>query len=177
MTGTCYPMDCGTSGFPVLHNLPVCSNLCALSWWCYLTISSTATPFSFCLQSFPISGSFPVSWLFTLGRQSIGDSASASVLPMTIQGWFLGLICGFHGASDGEESTCNVGDLGSIPGLEKSPEERAIQSTWVCLPGESPWTEELRGLQSMGSQRVGHDWAPKHNTGLITLISSHFKGP
>ena len=156
----------------------VCSNLCPLSWWCYLTISSAATPFSFCLQSFPISGFFPVSRLFTLGSQSTGASASASVLPMTIQGWFLlGLIGGFHGGSDGKESTCNVGDLGLIPGLERSPEVRAWQSTPVCLPGESPWTEEPRGLQSMGSQRVGHNWSPKHKTGLIALISSHFKGP
>ena len=71
----------------------VCSNLCPLNWWCYLTISSAATPFSFCLQSFPISVFFPVSQLFTLGSQSIGASASASVLIMNIQGWYpLGLI-------------------------------------------------------------------------------------
>ena len=47
-----------------------------------------STPFSFCFQSFPASGSFPMSWLFASGGQSIGASASASVLPMTIQGWF-----------------------------------------------------------------------------------------
>ena len=68
----------------------VCSNSCPLSWWCYLTISSSATLFSFCLQSFPASGSFTMSQLFTSGGQSIG--ASASVLPMNIQNWFpLGL--------------------------------------------------------------------------------------
>ena len=66
----------------------VCSNSCSLSQWCYLTISSYATLFSFCLLSFPSSGSFPMSWLFTLGGQSIGASASASVLPMNTQGWF-----------------------------------------------------------------------------------------
>ena len=70
----------------------VCSNSCPLSWWCHATISFSATLFSFCLQSFPASGSFPVSRLFTSGGQSIGASASASVLPMNIQGWFpLGL--------------------------------------------------------------------------------------
>ena len=53
-----------------------------------LSISSSASPFSFCLQSFPTSGSFPVSWLFASSGQSIGASASASVLPMNIQGWF-----------------------------------------------------------------------------------------
>ena len=66
-----------------------CSSSCPLSWWCYLTISSSAAPFSFCLQSFPASGSFPVSWVFVSGGQSIGALASSSVLPMNIQGWFL----------------------------------------------------------------------------------------
>ena len=67
----------------------VCSNPCPLSWWCYLTISSFVTPFSFCLQSFPASESFPMSWLFASGGQSTGKySASASVLPMNIQDWF-----------------------------------------------------------------------------------------
>ena len=66
----------------------VCSNSCPLNWWCYPTLSSSATLFSFCLQSFPESGSFPMSWLFASGGQSIGASASASVLPMNIQGWF-----------------------------------------------------------------------------------------
>ena len=70
----------------------VSSNSCPLSWWCFLTISSSASPFSFCLQSLPASGSFPMSWFFASGGQSIGVSTSASVLPMNIQGWFpLGL--------------------------------------------------------------------------------------
>ena len=55
---------------------------------CYLAISSSATPFSFCLQSSPSSGSIPVSQLFTSDGQSIGALASASVLQMNIQGWF-----------------------------------------------------------------------------------------
>ena len=66
----------------------VCSDSCPLSQWCYLTISSSATRFSFYLQSFPTSGSFPLSWLFTSGGQSIGASASAWVLPMNIQDGF-----------------------------------------------------------------------------------------
>ena len=61
--------------------------VCSLSWWCHQTISSSVTPSSSCLLSFPTSGSFPVSWLFGSGGQSIGASASASVLPMNIQGW------------------------------------------------------------------------------------------
>ena len=64
----------------------VCSYSCPLGLWYYLIISSSASPFSFCLQSFPASRSFPVSWLFASGGQSIG--ASASVFPMTLQGWF-----------------------------------------------------------------------------------------
>ena len=68
----------------------VCSNSCSLSWWCHLTISFSLVPFSSCPQSFPASGSFPVSWLFASGGQSIG--ASATVLLMNIHSWIpLGL--------------------------------------------------------------------------------------
>ena len=70
----------------------VCSNSCPLSRWCHPTISSSVLPFSSCLQSFPASGSFLMSQFFASGGQSIGFSASASVLPMNIQYWFpLGL--------------------------------------------------------------------------------------
>ena len=62
------------------------SNSCPLSWWYHLTISSSITPFSFFPQSFPASGSFPMSQLFASGGQSI--RASASILPMNIQDWF-----------------------------------------------------------------------------------------
>ena len=60
-------------------------NPCPLSWWCHPTISSSVVPFSSCLQSFPASGSFQMSQLFTSGGHSIGVSASTSVLPMNIQ--------------------------------------------------------------------------------------------
>jgi len=66
----------------------VCSNSCPFSQWCYLTISSSVAPFSSCPQSFPASGSFPMSRLFSSGGQSIEASALASVLPVNIQGWF-----------------------------------------------------------------------------------------
>ena len=65
-------------------------NSCASSWWCHPTISSSVVPFSSCLQSLPASKSFPVSQLFTSGGQSIGVSASTSVLPMNTQDWSLG---------------------------------------------------------------------------------------
>ena len=65
----------------------VCSTSCPLSLWCHPTISSLVAPFFSCLQSFPASGSFSVSQFFTSGGQSIGVSASASVLPMNTQDW------------------------------------------------------------------------------------------
>ena len=61
--------------------------LCPSSRWCHPTISSSVVPFSSCLQSLPASGSFPMSQCFTWGGQSIGVSASASVLPMNTQDW------------------------------------------------------------------------------------------
>ena len=66
----------------------ICSDSCPLSQWSYLTISSSATPYSFCLQSFPPSGSFPMSRLFASGGRGIGAPTSASVLPVNIQDWF-----------------------------------------------------------------------------------------
>ena len=65
-----------------------CSNSCPLIRWCHPVISSSVIHFSSCLQSFPASGSFPVSQLFASGGQSSGDSDSAAVPPMNIQGWF-----------------------------------------------------------------------------------------
>ena len=66
----------------------VYSNSCLSSRWCHPTISSSVIPFSSCLQSFPASGSFQMSQFFASDDQSIGASASTSVLPMNIQDWF-----------------------------------------------------------------------------------------
>ena len=69
-----------------------CSSLCPSNRWCHPTISSSVVPFSSCFQSFPASRSFPMSQFFESGGQSIGVSASTSVLPMNIQDLFpLGL--------------------------------------------------------------------------------------
>ena len=65
----------------------VYSNSCPLNQWCHPTISSSVVPFSSCLQSFPASGSFPMSQFFTSVGQSTGASASASILPMNTQDW------------------------------------------------------------------------------------------
>ena len=82
------PMDCSTARLPCPSPTPgAYSNSCSSSWWCHPTISSSVVPF--CLQSCPASGSFLRSQLFSSGGQSIGASASVSVLPMNIQDWFL----------------------------------------------------------------------------------------
>ena len=65
-----------------------CSNSCPSCQWCHPVISSSVVPFSSCLQSFPASGSFQMSQFFASGGQSVGASASASVLPMNIKDWF-----------------------------------------------------------------------------------------
>ena len=84
-------MDCSTPHFPCPSSVPgACSNSCPSSWCCHPTISFSVVPLSSCLQSFPASGSFPMSQFFKSGGQSIG--ASASVLPVNFQYWFpLGL--------------------------------------------------------------------------------------
>ena len=87
----CDPLDCSMPGFPILHHLVEFAQT-LFSQWCHPVISSSVPPFSSCPQSFPASGSFPMSLLFASGGQGIGISASASVLPMNIQDWFpLGL--------------------------------------------------------------------------------------
>ena len=80
-------MDCSMPGFPDCQLFGVYSNSCLLSRWCHPTISSSVVPFFSHLQSFPASGCFQKSQFFTSGGQSIGVSASTSVLPMNIQDW------------------------------------------------------------------------------------------
>ena len=82
---TPWPATCQAS--PPSLSPRVCSDSCPLSWLCYLTISSSAALFSFCLQSFPASGSFQMNQLFSSGGQNIAVSASTSVLPMNTQDW------------------------------------------------------------------------------------------
>ena len=72
-------------------------------------------------------------------------------------------VWGFPGGSYGKESACDVQDLGSIPGLLNSPGGGHDTHSSV-LAWRIPWTEESGGLQSMGSQTVGHDWTTKHST-------------
>ena len=91
MSGSLQPHGLQHARVPCLSPTPeACSNSCQLSWWCLPTILSSVIPFSFCLQSFPASGSFLMSQLFASSGRSI--RASASVLPMNIRDWLsLGL--------------------------------------------------------------------------------------
>ena len=95
MSGSLWPLGLQHTRFPCPSPTPgVCSNSCPWSRWCHPTISSSVVPFSSCLQSSPASGSFPMSQFFISGGQSIGVSASASVLLLNTQDWFpLGLTC------------------------------------------------------------------------------------
>ena len=99
----CNPMELQHARLPCPSPTPrASSNSCPSSRWCHPTILSSVVSFISCLQSFPASGSLPMSQFFASGCQSIGVSASASVLPMNIQGWFLlgltGLILQVQGA-------------------------------------------------------------------------------
>ena len=90
MSNSLWPHGLQHARLPCPSSTPrACSNSCPSSQWCHPTISSSIIPFSFCLQSFPASGPFAMSWFFTSGGQSIGDSASASVLPMIFRTYFL----------------------------------------------------------------------------------------
>ena len=89
MVSDCQPHGLQDVRLPCPSPTPkACSNSRSSRQWCHPTISSSVVPFSSCLQSFPASGSFPMSQFFVSGNQSIGASASASVLPMNIQDWF-----------------------------------------------------------------------------------------
>ena len=83
----CDAMSCSTSGFPILHYLPdfVQPHVHPLSWWCNPT-SSSSVPLFFCLQSFPASESFPISWLFTSGSQ-FQDQPFQSLLSKRLRVW------------------------------------------------------------------------------------------
>ena len=110
----------------------VCSNSCLLSRWCHPT---SVVPFSSCLQSFPASGSFPLSQLLTSGGRSTGASASALVLPMNIQGWFpLGGTVVISLLSKGLSSVFCISWVGGFSSLQAEDTELSC-GLWsvVCL--------------------------------------------
>ena len=115
----------------------VYSNSWPLSQWYHPTISSFIIPFSFCLQSFPASGFFQMSQLFASGGQNIGVSASTSVLPMNIQGWFLLGLTGVISLQSNGLSESSMPQLKSIsssnehPGLISVRKEMSITLAWL----------------------------------------------
>ena len=165
----------------------VCTNSCPLSQWCHPAVSSSLIVFSSCLQSFPASGSFP-SQLFESGDQSIGASASASVLPMNTQDWFpLGLTGFISLQSKGLSRILSAPQLKNINSSVFSLYGPTLTSLCDCGKNHSfdyvglcwqsnasvflnmlsrfviafiPRSEYvlISWLQSMGLQRVIHDW-------------------
>ena len=159
-----------------------CSNSCPSSRWCHPTISSSVVPFSY-LQSFPASGSFPRSQFFSSGGQSIGASASTSVLPMkdemgdSARGLELSLLS--EACTSGNVlsfrwelthwkrlwcweglGTGGEGDDKGWDGWMASP----TRWTWVWVNSGSWWWTGRPGVQQfMGLQRVGHDWETELN--------------
>ena len=122
----------------------VYTNSCPLYWWCHATILSSVAPFPYCLQSFPESGSFPMSSFFTSGGQRIG--ASASILPMNIQGWFpfglTGLISLLSKGLDGYTTRINLHDQQNIRNL-------------AYTPYHTPW---FRGILCPGKLFLIQEW-------------------
>ena len=106
------------------------------------------------------------------------DPLDKGLLPTPVFMGFSGARGGVPGGSDGKESTCSAGDLGLIPESGRSPGGGHSDPLQLSLPGESPWTEEPGGLQSMELQRVGHDWATKHSTAhrVLELIPHRHTG-
>ena len=138
----------------------ICSNSCPLSRWCHPTISSSIARFSSHPQSFPASRSFPMSWLFSSDGQSVGASASGSVLPMNIKCWFpLGLIGLISLLSKGllrvfSSATVQKHQFfGAQPSLHSNShihQRRQWHPTPVLLPGKSHGWRSLVGCSPWG---------------------------
>ena len=130
------PHELQRARLPCLSPTPgACSNSCPSSWWCHPTISSSVIPFS-CLQSFSASGSFPMSQFFASGGQSIGASASASVLPVNIQDRFpLGLTIWSPCCPRDSEESSTARQLESVNSLEfsllSSPFLTTVHDYWI----------------------------------------------
>ena len=132
----------------------VCLNSCPLSQWCHPVISSSVVPFSSCPQSFQVLESFPVSWLFASGGQSIAASASAIVLPMNIPLGLTSLI-----SLNGLASDQTIGREHSSTHLQKIGLK--IYWAWPCPPEQDP---------------VFPTAIPSHQKAFTCLFSSFIKG-
>ena len=142
-------------------------NPCPSSWWCHLTISSSVVPVSSCPQCFPASGSFPRSQLFTSGGQSIGVSASKSVLPMNTQdwsplGWTGWISLQFKGLSRVFSNTSV--QKHQFFGIQISLNSNSHILTWLL---EKPWPWLDRPLSNVSTFQyavyVGHNFPSKES--------------
>ena len=158
MSNSLWPHELQHARPPCLSPIPrVYSNSCPLSQWCRPTISSSVTPFSPCLQSFPAWGPFQMSQFFASGGQSIGISASASVLPMNIQDWF------------------PLGWTGWISLLSKGL-SRVFPNIQLLAPSnDCEWalSSPKQGTQSVFKSClwIFFLWSLKHNTNVLSTTS------
>ena len=193
----CDPLDCSTPSFPVYHQLPELVQTHVHQVGDVIQPSHLLQPPS--PIAFPVSGSFLKSWLFASGGQSAVASASASVLPMNIQGWFpLGWTCLISLQSKelsrvfsnttiwkyqffGTQPSLWSNSLGTslvaqtvkcLPTVwetwvqslgREDPLEKEMATHFSTLAWKIPWMEEPGRLQSMGLQRVRHDWVTELN--------------
>ena len=125
-----------------------CSNSCPLSWRCLPTISSSVVPFSSRLQSFPVSGSFPMSQFFTQGSQSTGVSASASVLPMNTHDWS-------HPRMDWLDLLTVQGTLKSLPQHHSSKASILQHSVFFIVQLSNPSMTTRKTIASTRQTFVG----------------------
>ena len=144
----------------------VYSNSWSLSWWCHPTISSSVVPSSSHLQSFPASGSFPMSQFFTAVGQSIVVSALASVLPVNIQDCFpLGWTGWISSQSKGLSLETWVRSLCGEDPLQQGMATHSSILTWRI-----PWTKEPSRLQSIGLQRIRCHWSDLAHTHIQAIF-------
>ena len=154
------PMNCSTPGLPSLSPR-VFSNSCPLSQWCHIPIPSSVVPFSSCPQSFPPSGSFPISQLFASSGQSIGASASASVLPMNIQGWFpLGLTDLISLQSKGLSRVFSSTTIGwwIRTGTQRHSKCQSAEKSSNLPHGDESWSCGSRDVGEQETQRDASCW-------------------
>ena len=154
------------------------SNSCPLSRWCHPTILSSVVPFSFHLQSFPASGSFPMSQFFTSGGQSIGVSASALVLPMNTQdwsplGWTGWISLQSKGLSRVFSNTTVKSINSSVLSLLHSPTLTSIHDHWknIALTRRT-FVDKVMSLLSNMLSRLVITFLPRSKRLLISWLQS-----
>ena len=159
------PMDCSTLAFPVLYYLPEFAQMYVHWVGDAIQLShSLSPPFSSCPQSFPALGSFPKGWLFTSGGQNTGASASASVLPMNIQGWFLlgltGLISllskGLSRVFSSSKALNSTGNIYTLVALSPRLPRWLSGKESVCNAGDAPSIPRLGRSPGEGSGNLLH---------------------